>query len=174
MRPLRNLSFLLVFSGLLAGCGATTQTVSVKDKKGAAIVVTEKTEATVASVRDDKASNKEAEVTSVEKEIKTIPVPRKPLPEITVLMGKSVAEIEQVFGRPVLQRKDAPAEVWQYLTDDCALHLVFYPGTKDVKNNLVVQHVSMNDRNQAVEVNARKCFGSQLRKVGEDRAQILS
>lgn len=174
MRPLFNVSVLMACSLFMVGCGATTQTASVKDKKAAAVIVTEKTEATVASVPDDKTPREEAMDKPAEQEIKKIPVPRKPLPEITVLMGKSAAEIEQVFGRPVLQRKDEPAEVWQYLTDDCALHLVFYPGTKEAKSNLVVQHVSMNDRNKAIEVNARKCFGSQLRKVGEDRVQTLS
>lgn len=162
-------ALLLVF---LAGCGATTQSVSVKDKKAGPVLIKEKPEQTVAAlpekeVEEDPVAGEESQ------EMKIVPVPRKPIPEVTVLMGKTAGEIEQVFGRPVLQRKDAPAEVWQYVTDECALHLVFYPAEKTAPQNLVVQYVSMNDRQKAIEVNSRKCFGSQLRRVGEERSQIL-
>ncbi len=156
---------------LIASCGATTQSTSAKGKTSSLIAKTEKQQS-VASISKDAASPSETSEPVEKKE--TVPVPRRQIPEVTVLMGKSVNEIEQIFGKPVLQRKDKPAEIWQYLTSECALHLVFYPAKEKKQSELTVHHVSMNDRKTVTEVNSKKCFGSQLRKVGEDQFQALS
>ncbi len=164
---------------LIAGCGATTKSASVKENNASsvAIVETQKNENTIAMIPEEIQEKTQEKIESkvIEKEQgKPVPIPRRPMPEVDILMGKTVAEIKQVFGHPVLQRVDKPAEVWQYLTGDCALHLVFYPTKEASKKGLIVHHVSMNDRRKATPVDAKKCFSSQLRRVGEDRARVLS
>ena len=143
---------------ILSACGATTQTATPPEKASPTIT---------ASPVDEK-------VATLPKAPEPEEVVLKPLPKVGVLMGKTVQEIGAVFGSPVLLRKDKPAEVWQYLTKDCALHLTFYPTTKDDSDSLTVQHISMNDRHKVNVVDSEACFGSQLRRVGEDRAQALS
>ncbi|MEP3247942.1 MAG: hypothetical protein ABJN40_06525 [Sneathiella sp.] len=156
----------------LAACGAATTTTDVsKEEKDIAKIAEEinkPEEEKVAALSQDEPAVK----SSPEKEEKV--VPRKDIPKVDVLMGKTVAEIETVFGKPHLRRKDKPAEVWQYLTSECALHLVFYPKTEKKSGVLTVQHIAMNDRQKAVTADATLCFGSQLRKVGDDRVQSLS
>ncbi|MBL4906506.1 MAG: hypothetical protein JKX94_03565 [Sneathiella sp.] len=152
----------------VAGCGATTKSASVKSIITEPVAKTEKVEPVVAAL-----PQKVIEETEKEEPHHDIPVPRVKIPEVSVLMGKSTNEIEQVFGRPVLQRKDKPAEIWQYLTSECALHLVFYPSKTEEGDALTVQHVSMNERKAAVGADSHRCFGSQLRKVGDDRIQAL-
>lgn len=155
MTPILKIFMLTSSILILSACGATTQTATTPDKK----VPLSQTEDKIAAL--PKASEPEEVVLA-------------PVPKVSVLMGKTTQEIEDVFGSPVLLRKDKPAEVWQYLTKDCALHLTFYPTTVEKSNNLTVQHVSMNDRNKVIVVDSEVCFGSQLRRVGEDRAQALS
>jgi len=146
---------------LLSACGATTQTATQQKTQEPVAIAIPSVEAAVASLPATPEPEQEEVVL-------------KPLPKIGVLMGKTRQEIEDVFGSPVLLRKDKPAEVWQYLTNDCALHLVFYPTSKAKSDNLTVQHISTNDRNEVIIVDTEACFGSQLRRVGEDRAQALS
>ena len=157
----KNLStaFLILF---LSACGATTQTATDEKTQEPVAIVTPPVEAIVASLPKTPKPAEPEEVVL------------QPLPKIGVLLGKTRQEIEKVFGSPVLLRKDKPAEVWQYLTKDCALHLVFYPTSKDKFSGLTVQHISTNDRKKVVVVDSEACFGSQLRRVGEDRAQALS
>lgn len=155
----------------LAACGTTQNAAVTEEQKELAIIAKEinkpvEEEKTVAALPDTDPSISE------EPEVKKEPV--REIPKISVLMGKSVSEIETVFGKPNLRRKDTPAEVWQYLTSDCALHLIFYPENGQKSGKMTVQHISMNDRQKAVTADAKACFGSQLRKVGEERAQNLS
>ena len=95
-----------------------------------------------------------------------------PVPPVSVLKGKTSAEITDVFGKPTLLRKDAPAEVWQYLTSQCALHLVFYP--EDDSDTLRVTFFSMNDRKVAEKVGLESCFKSQLKRVDLEKIKALS
>lgn len=165
-------ALVLVSFLFLAACGtATTATdVSKEDKDIAKIAeeINKPEEERVAAL------SQEEPMTKIRPEKEEKVVPRKDIPKVSVLMGKTVAEIETVFGKPHLRRKDKPAEVWQYLTNECALHLIFYPKTEKKNGILTVQHIAMNDRQKAVTANATLCFGSQLRKVGDDQVQSLS
>ncbi|GLQ05260.1 hypothetical protein [Sneathiella chinensis] len=100
------------------------------------------------------------------------------LPKIKSLMGKSGADIVTLLGEPRLKRQDAPAEIWQYLTSECALHLIFYPkgGSKagGKAGSLVVQHISVNDRETVKQINADQCFGSQLEQAEKPEKDALS
>ncbi len=91
----------------------------------------------------------------------------------TVVVGKTTTEIEQAFGDPNLKREDSPAEVWQYLTRECALHLFFYPA-KSSEGRLVVRHIAINGRSVASfsDVDRKHCFNEYLRSVGAEEAFI--
>lgn len=43
------------------------------------------------------------------------------------LIGMVPAELTGLLGTPVLLRRDAPAEIWQYGSADCVLDLTLYP-----------------------------------------------
>lgn len=98
------------------------------------------------------------------------PVKPRILLEPEVLIGKTPSEIETAFGQPHLLRKDAPAEVWQYLADGCALNLFFFPTGSE--QGLMVNHIAINGRDVASQnsIDSKKCFNDHLRDVGaEDR-----
>lgn len=156
---------------VLGACGATTQS-ATSPADGAAekpaainapLVTPEKTISLAALPKKPEPLPK-----VLEKEA----VPSIPLPPVGVLRGKSTAEIEAVFGKPVLLRKDKPAQVWQYLTSKCALHLVFYP-EDDANGTLRVKYFSMNDRDVGQKADSKPCFKSQLNRVGVSQAKIL-
>ena len=86
-----------------------------------------------------------------------------------VLIGRSEGEIRKAFGKPALMRKESPADVWQYLSEDCALHLYFYPEGKTAK---VVRHVAINGRNLDTlsDLDRTQCFNDYLRSVGAEMA----
>jgi hypothetical protein len=94
--------------------------------------------------------------------------PEKPMEllEPTILVGKSSEEILEILGEPTLRRKDSPAEVWQYLTEECALHLFFYPAkTGEI---MEMNHIAINGRsltNQG-KIDSKKCFNDHLRELG--------
>jgi len=94
------------------------------------------------------------------------------VPEVSILKGKAPGEIEAIFGTPVLKRRDKPTEMWQYLTNTCALHLVFYPEGKD--GPLSVQYISMNSRETVKSVPTDTCFESQLRRLGAEKVKDLT
>lgn len=93
------------------------------------------------------------------------------VPEVSILKGKAPGEIEAIFGSPVLKRQDKPTEMWQYLTNSCALHLIFYP--EGDKGPLSVQYISMNSREAVKSVAPEKCFESQLRRLGAEKVKEL-
>lgn len=114
----------------------------------------------------------------------TAPAPKKQAPpavatikppilqEPEVVVGRSDAEIMKAFGDPNLRRKDSPAEVWQYLTPGCALHLFFYPGGSG--DSLVVRYIAINGRSVASfsDLDRKQCFNDHLRAVGAEEAFI--
>ncbi len=53
-------------------------------------------------------------------------VPPQPVPDPASLIGLHPDQLTVVLGPPGLVRRDAPAEVWQYVGDDCVLDLYLY------------------------------------------------
>ncbi|MBE7635801.1 hypothetical protein GUA87_03035 [Sneathiella sp. P13V-1] len=154
------------FLTLLTACGATTQTASTEAA------------AEVKPLAKTKKSEQPVETPVVvaklpEEKPQPEPEPAFEVPEIDILKGKEVAEIEAVFGEPVLRRKDKPTEIWQYLSSSCALHLVFYPENGKT-GPLTVQHIAMNDRESVKDVPVRACFESQLKKLGAEKVKELT
>jgi hypothetical protein len=108
------------------------------------------------------------------------PLPKNPSPppvvatkpremlEPSVLVGRTDAEIKRAFGDPNLRRKDSPAEVWQYLAQQCALHLFFYPGKSG--EALIVRHIAINGRSvdSFSDLDRKQCFNDHLRAVGAE------
>lgn len=90
--------------------------------------------------------------------------------EPDVMIGRSVVEVREIFGAPVLLRVDNPAEVWQYLVSECAMHLFFYPDGTD--GQLTVSHISINGRKRvtASELDPKLCFNNYLREIGAEDA----
>ncbi|OUR76198.1 hypothetical protein A9Q83_15440 [Alphaproteobacteria bacterium 46_93_T64] len=158
----------LLLPFVLGACGATTQSATTPEIKLIAVktpILSKEKKISLAAL------SKKPEILPKARLKQTEPV--IPLPPIGVLRGKSIAEIEAVFGKPVLLRKDKPAQVWQYLTSECALHLVFYP--EDEGNGTMrVKYFSMNDRDVARPADSKPCFKSQLHRVGVARAKSLS
>jgi hypothetical protein len=94
--------------------------------------------------------------------------------EPEILLGRSVVEVREIFGAPALLRVDNPAEVWQYLVSECAMHLFFYPGGTD--GQLTVSHISINGRKKvtASELDPKLCFNNYLREIGAEDAFAAS
>jgi len=157
----------LVLAGVLSACGTTENPQATSEAKPVLIHETaanadvKEAESVVAKLPDPKEQSE----------------PEKPeveliIPPVDVLKGKTSAEITDIFGAPTLLRKDKPAEVWQYLTGHCALHLVFYP--EDDSDIMRVTYFAMNDRKAAEQVGVKSCFKSQLQRVGLEKIKALS
>lgn len=63
--------------------------------------------------------------------------PSKPTPDLTKdvmkLKGLTPVQLRQVLGSPGFQRRDAPAEIWQYRGTGCTLDLFLYDGSSGQK-----------------------------------------
>ncbi|WP_373085835.1 hypothetical protein [Sneathiella sp.] len=91
------------------------------------------------------------------------------VPGTDILIGRKTAEILQIFGEPTLLRKEAPAEVWQYLSQNCALHLFFYPADMATEGGeLEVRHIAVNNRDMSADAIAdpKKYFAKELVEAG--------
>lgn len=75
------------------------------------------------------------------------------------LVGLDAASLARVLGEPRLRRKDPPAEVWQYASADCVMHLFLY-ASRDL-GGLHVRHVEVRGRDRAAR-SERECFASVL------------
>ena len=71
-------------------------------------------------------------------------------PEISKLIGLNSVGLNRLLGKPLLVRREAEAEVWQYSTAKCVLHLFLY---RDSVNKLPYRVVHM-------EANHRKLFNT--------------
>lgn len=86
-------------------------------------------------------------------------------PSLGILHGKNIDEVTDLLGAPSLRRKDALAEVWQYASDVCSMHIFFYPGPNS--RTLVVDHVAVNGKSLSAEtIDPDRCFEGQLRAAG--------
>lgn len=49
------------------------------------------------------------------------------VPTVAELSNKTPIAVRALLGEPVMTRREAPAEVWQYTGQACVLDVVFYP-----------------------------------------------
>ena len=72
------------------------------------------------------------------------------------LIGLERADVAALLGPPKLLRRDPPAEMWQYLSDACVLHVFMYVvGGGD---SYLVRHIEVHDRE--ANVAASNCYTS--------------
>jgi len=66
-----------------------------------------------------------------------------PIPDISKLIGLNRIGLNSLLGKPVLVRREAEAEVWQYIAANCVLHLFLY---RDAINDFPyrVVHIEAN------------------------------
>lgn len=60
-----------------------------------------------------------------------LPPAREPPPEppkLEELRGLDAAQLTRLLGKPTLLRDEATAQLWQYRSEACVLHLFLYPG----------------------------------------------
>ena len=76
-----------------------------------------------------------------------------PAPDISKLIGLDSNGLNHLLGKPLLVRREPKAEVWQYRTATCVLHLFLY---RDALNKLPyrVVHVEANHRERIKTVRA--------------------
>lgn len=84
--------------------------------------------------------------------------------DVDRLLGLSPEQVLDVLGPSTFTRRDGPAEIWRYATDDCFLTLFLHRGDKPRGSALTVQHFESSPRSRAgaAWVNARTCYGQLL------------
>ncbi|WP_430396876.1 hypothetical protein [Ferrovibrio sp.] len=78
-------------------------------------------------------------------------------------IGKNATELRALFGQPAQLRREAPAEVWQYLaeTPACVLLFVLYPTeTPGVQR---VQHAEALPRRRGSQISDADCVAALLK-----------
>ena len=70
--------------------------------------------------------------------------PAPPAMDPRALIGMASTGLTELLGAPLLLRRDAPAEIWQYGTADCVLDLTLYPDENQV---LSVRYMESRARN---------------------------
>jgi hypothetical protein len=89
--------------------------------------------------------------------------PRAPPRRATLLdlVGLTAADAARLFGRPALVRREAPAEVRQYVGGRCVLLLFLYPDGDSLK----VRHAEITSRSKSDKVGDSECL-DELRRPG--------
>lgn len=98
----------------------------------------------------------------------------QPPPERDVerLVGVSRERLLAALGPSTFTRRDGPAEIWRYATDDCFLTFFLHRGDQPRGAALTVHHVEANARTRSASawVNPRSCYGQVLQQRGLPQA----
>ena len=88
--------------------------------------------------------------------------------DVDRLIGVSRERLREMLGPSAFTRRDGPAEIWRYATDDCFLTLFLHRGDQPRGGSLTVQHVEAHARTRAAQgwVNKRSCYGQILETRG--------
>lgn len=88
--------------------------------------------------------------------------------DVERLIGMTREAVLAMLGPSTFTRRDGPAEIWRYATDDCFLTLFLHRGDQPRGTSPTVQHVDANPRSRsaAAWVNARSCYGQLLQARG--------
>lgn len=96
------------------------------------------------------------------------PAPAAPAPQVSALppidddpaqlMGLTRSGVNALLGNPDLIRRDAPAEIWQYVAGDCVFDVVLYARGEDY----AVSYLEARDNTAAVQ-EPRPCLNALLR-----------
>lgn len=98
-----------------------------------------------------------------------VPPPER---EVERLVGASRDRLLAALGPSTFTRRDGPAEIWRYATDDCFLTFFLHRGDQPRGAVLTVHHVEANARTRAASawVNPRSCYGQVLQQRGLPQA----
>jgi len=93
---------------------------------------------------------------------------RPPERDVDRLIGVSRERLLDTLGPSAFTRRDGPAEIWRYATDDCFLTLFLHRGDQPRGGGLTVQHIEAHARTRpaAAWVNKRSCYGQILELRG--------
>jgi len=96
------------------------------------------------------------------------PTPGPTERDVERLVGVSRERLREMLGPSAFTRRDGPAEIWRYATDDCFLTLFLHRGDQPRGGSLTVQHVEAHARTRAAQgwVNKRSCYGQILEQRG--------
>jgi hypothetical protein len=99
----------------------------------------------------------------------TVPPPER---DVEGLVGVSRERLLAVLGPSTFTRRDGPAEIWRYATDDCFLTFFLHRGDQPRGAALTVHHVEANARTRSASawVNPRSCYGQVLQQRGLPQA----
>lgn len=97
--------------------------------------------------------------------------PATPAPterDVDRLIGVSRERLREMLGPSAFTRRDGPAEIWRYATDDCFLTLFLHRGDQPRGASLTVHHIEAHARTRAAQgwVNKRSCYGQILELRG--------
>ena len=103
-----------------------------------------------------------------------VPLPARPnreaafVPDLdpSALLGLMRADVAALLGPPRLLRRDPPAEMWQYRTEECVLHVFLYAAPADTGYR--VRHVELRGHDRAPV--PAKCYTELIRAPGETRS----
>lgn len=76
-----------------------------------------------------------------------------PVPKISQLIGMNSMGLNDLLGKPLLVRREAEAEIWQYRNTNCVLHFFLYRDAINELPNRVV-HVEANHTNRMITTRA--------------------
>jgi hypothetical protein len=87
------------------------------------------------------------------------------------LVGMEQSRISGLFGIPAFVRRDAPAELWRYLSGGCIVDLYLYPTFNEraeAEGELRVRHVEVRGHTGG-KTDVKACLGSLIAERPEDR-----
>lgn len=92
--------------------------------------------------------------------------------DVERLVGATRERLLAALGPSSFTRRDGPAEIWRYATDDCFLTFFLHRGDQPRGATLTVHHVEANARTRAASgwVNPRSCYGQVLQQRGLQQA----
>lgn len=91
--------------------------------------------------------------------------------DVDKLLGVSRETLRDMLGPSAFTRRDGPAEIWRYATDDCFLTLYLHRGDQPRGATLTVQYIEAHARTVAARawITKRNCYGQILEARGLTR-----
>jgi len=103
----------------------------------------------------------------VVEEARVEPIPERVYPEPETLTSMDEAALAELLGPPVVRRRDAPAEIWQYQGPTCVLDLFLYQDGDS--GPLTVDHFETRAKGNDVLTDA-ECLVSIMKTVERAKA----